>query len=144
MSLCALYTLDTTDGFLRYSAPDAFNMKMEYAPSDKDVLIKQQRDALNLIAPHQETLHMLSSHFHACRLGNPHTVKIFQRIVRTSMEGLKNATGHPLAREMRFQLIIFGLHVLRFSSTTLSYTLQHKLKDQILSGALSWFSFTPK
>lgn len=71
-------------------------------------------------------------------------VKVFQRIVRTSMEGLKNATGHPLAREVRFQLIIFGLHVLRFSSTTLSYTLQYKLKDQILSGALSWFSFAPK
>lgn len=119
-------------------------MKMEYAPSDKEVLMRQQREALNLITPHQKILYMLSSHFHACRLGNPHIVKIFQRIVRVSMSGLPNATGHPLARETRLQLIIFGLQVLRFSSNTMSFTLQYKLKDQILSGALSWFSFTPR
>lgn len=60
------------------------------------------------------------------------------------MAGLKEATGHPLARETRLQLIVFGLHVLRFSSHTMSYTFQYKLKDQILSGALSWFSFSPR
>ncbi|RPB23833.1 hypothetical protein L211DRAFT_808851 [Terfezia boudieri ATCC MYA-4762] len=126
-------------------APDAFSMKMEYAPSDKEVLMRQLRDALNLITPHQKILYMLSSHFHACRLGNPHIIKIFQRIVRVSMAGLKDATGHPLARETRLQLIIFGLQVLLFSSSsnTMSHTLQYKLKDQILSGALSWFSNAP-
>lgn len=127
-------------------APDAFSMKMEYAPSDKEVLMRQQRDALNLITPHQKILYMLSSHFHACRLGNPHIIKVFQRIVRVSMAGLKDATGHPLARETRLQLIIFGLQVLRFSSSsnTMTQTLQYKLKDQIISGALSWFSNAPR
>lgn len=61
------------------------------------------------------------------------------------MAGLRDATGHPLARETRLQLIIFGLQVLRFSSSgnTMSY-IQYKLKDQILSGALSWFCNTPR
>ncbi|KAF8477229.1 hypothetical protein BDZ91DRAFT_708882 [Kalaharituber pfeilii] len=124
-------------------APDAFNMKMEYAPSDKEFLLRQQRETLNLITPHQKILHMLSSHFHACRLGNPHVVKIFQRIVRLSMTGLKEATGHPLARETRLQLVVFGLQVLRYSGNTMSPSIQYKMKEHILSGALSWFAYPP-
>lgn len=127
----------------KYRAPDAFAMKMEYAPSDKDLHIKEQRETLNLLKPHQKILRMLSSHFHACRLGNPHILRIFQRIVRASMIGLKGATGHPLARELRLQLVVFGLHVLGYSSNTMGLILQNKLKDQILSGALSWFYYSP-
>ncbi|RPB25910.1 hypothetical protein L211DRAFT_64445 [Terfezia boudieri ATCC MYA-4762] len=52
-------------------------MKMEYVPSDKEVLMRQLHDALNLITPYQKILYMLSSHFHAYRLGNPHIIKIF-------------------------------------------------------------------
>jgi hypothetical protein len=48
-----------------------------------------------------------------------------------------------LAREIRFQIILFGLKVLRYS-TTISAVAQWRLKDQILSAALSWFSFAPR
>ena len=119
-------------------------LKMEYSPSDKESHMKEQREALNLITPHQKILHMLSSHFHACRLGNPHLLKVFQRMVRVSMAGLKDATGHPLARETRLHLIYFALQVLRYSSHTMGNQLQFNLKDQILSGALSWFYHSPR
>jgi phosphatidylinositol 4-kinase A len=51
--------------------------------------------------------------------------------------------GHPLAREIRFQMVLFGLNVLRYS-TGVSAVVQWRLKDQILSAALSWFSFAPR
>jgi phosphatidylinositol 4-kinase len=48
-----------------------------------------------------------------------------------------------LARELRFQVILFGLKVLRYSSAVSAIT-QWRMKDQILSAALNWFSFPPR
>lgn len=47
-----------------------------------------------------------------------------------------------MARELRFQLVLFGIRVLR-SSTTIGAIAQWRLKDKILSAALSWFKFAP-
>jgi phosphatidylinositol 4-kinase A len=60
-----------------------------------------------------------------------------------TLEGLKHATGHPLAREIRFQIILFGLKMLRYN-TTVDPVARYALKDQVLSAALSWFSFAPQ
>lgn len=53
------------------------------------------------------------------------------------------ATSHPLARQIHFHVVLFGLNVLRFT-TILNYAEKWKLKDMILSSALSWFSSAPK
>lgn len=47
-----------------------------------------------------------------------------------------------MARELRFQLVLFGLRVLR-SSTAIGAIAQWRLKEKILSAALSWFKFAP-
>ncbi|KAL8836371.1 MAG: hypothetical protein Q9170_002944 [Blastenia crenularia] len=122
---------------------DPFFLKEEFAPSDKASLSKRQQAAHDLIAPHLRILHFLISHFNATRLGSPHTQKIFQRIVLVSLRALTDSAGHPLAREVYFQLILFGLHVLRFSHG-LDQVAQWRLKDIILSAALRWFSHPPR
>ncbi|KAL8970933.1 MAG: hypothetical protein Q9183_001291 [Haloplaca sp. 2 TL-2023] len=122
---------------------DPFYLKEEFAPSDKEILLKRQQAAHNLIAPHLRILHFLASHFNATRLGSPHTQKIFQRMITSSLAGLRHATGHPLAREMHFQLVLFGLHVLRYSNG-LAPVARWRLKDTILSAALRWFSNQPR
>jgi phosphatidylinositol 4-kinase len=99
--------------------------------------------AHNLLVPHSRLLQFLGSHFNATRFGSPHTQKIFHRLLRITLEGLKHSTGHPLAREIRCQIILFGLKVLRYS-TSVSAVVQWRLKDQILDAALSWFSFAPR
>lgn len=124
-------------------AQDAFDVKMEYSPSDKEQQLIDQHNASELLTPHLKLLHLLSSHYHANRHGNPHIQQIFLRLVRISLTGLHHATGHPLAREIRFRLVLFGLQVLRHS-TGLSERQQISLKDLILSAALSWFKFAPK
>lgn len=103
---------------------------------------KRQQVAHNLLAPHSRLLQFLSSHFNATRLGSPNTEKVFIRLLDVTLDGLKRATGHPLAREIRFQIILFALKVLRYS-TGLSSSAKCFLKDRILSAALSWFSFAP-
>jgi phosphatidylinositol 4-kinase len=88
-------------------------------------------------------LQFLGSHFNATRLGSPQTEKAFLRLLTITLEGLKHSTGHPLAREIRFQVVLFGLKVLRHS-TAIDLPSRYRMKDQILSAALSWFSFAPR
>ena len=122
---------------------DAFDVKMEYAPSNKEEHNLEQQTAIDLLSPHLRLIQLLSSHYHANRHGNPHIQKIFLRLVRIALRGLKTATGHPLAREARFQLVLLALQVLRYS-TGLTERQQTSLKDLIISGALSWFKFPPQ
>jgi phosphatidylinositol 4-kinase len=88
-------------------------------------------------------LQFLGSHFNATRLGSPHTEKVFIRLLNATLDGLKHSTGHPLAREIRFQIALFGLRVLRYS-IGIEFGASCLLKDRILSSALSWFSFPPQ
>ncbi|CAZ86484.1 unnamed protein product [Tuber melanosporum] len=122
---------------------DPFELKMEYAPPDKEQHLIEQQNASDVLSPHLKLLHMLSSHYHATRNGNPHIQKIFLRLVRVSLAGLHHATSHPLSREVRFKLVLFGLQVLKYS-TRLTERQQWRLKDQILSAALTWFKFPPQ
>jgi phosphatidylinositol 4-kinase len=96
-----------------------------------------------LLAPHSRLLQLLGSHFNATRLGSPNTQRIFLRLLRVTLEALEHSTGHPLAREIRFQVVLFGLKVLRYS-TGLAAAGAWRLKNQILTAALSWFSFAPR
>ena len=129
---------------LRYrSHLDPFYIREEFAPSDKESLLKRQQAAHNLIAPHLRILQFLSSHFNATRLGSIHVQRIFHRLISVSLQGLRHSTNHPLAREMHFQIVLFGLNILRYS-TSLGSTAQWRLKDEILSAALAWFSHPPR
>lgn len=122
--------------------PDPFFIRKEYAPSDKDTLQKKQQHAQNLLAPHSRLLQFLASHFNATRLCSPHTQKTFVRLLQSTLNGLMHATGHPLSRELRFNIVMLSLKVLRHG-TVLTAAGQYRLKSQMLSAALTWFSFAP-
>ncbi|KAI5818864.1 hypothetical protein BZA77DRAFT_306621 [Pyronema omphalodes] len=126
-----------------FAISDAFDVKMEYAPSDKDQHNTEQQTAIDLLSPHIRLIQMLSSHYHANRHGNPHIQKMFLRLIHISLNGLKTATGHPLAREARFQLVLLGLQILKYS-TGLTERQQYSLKELIISAGLSWFKFAPR
>ena len=122
---------------------DPFCIKEEFAPSEKTALMKKQQAAHNLIAPHLRILQFLSSHFNAGRLGSPDSQRIYYKLVVATLEGLKNSAGHPLAREFHFQVILFGLNFLKHG-TSIDQGSRWRLKDNILSAALSWFSHPPR
>ena len=85
----------------------------------------------------------LQSHFNATRLGSPDIQKIFLRFVDVTLDAIKVSTQHPLARKLRLEVILFGLRVLR-ACTTIGAIAEWRLKDKILSAALSWFKFAPQ
>ena len=125
------------------SHPDPFYIREEFAPSDKQALFAQQQAAHNLIAPHLRILQFLASHFSATSFGSPHVQKVFQRLLSVTLQQLRHCTGHPLAREFHFQVVLFGLNVLRHS-TGLDVVARWRLKDAILSAGLRWFSHQPR
>jgi len=88
-------------------------------------------------------LQFLGSHFNATRLGSPHTEKMFLRLLNYTLDGLKHATGHPLTRELRLQILLFGLQVLKHS-INLKSSERTILKDRILTAGLTWFNFSPR
>ncbi|KIH86276.1 phosphatidylinositol 4-kinase [Sporothrix brasiliensis 5110] len=124
--------------------PDPFFVEMQFAPTDSASVTKRGQHVHNLLGPHTRLLQFLQSHFNATRLGSVDVQKSFLRMLDVTLDAVKT-TGkpHPIARELWFQIILFGLRVLRFSST-ISSIAQWRLKDKILSAALSWFSGTLK
>ena len=105
------------------------------------MLEKQQR-AQNILSPHLRVLQFFESHFNAIRLGNLQDQQLFCRLVSSTVVGLSKTSGHPLAREIHFRLVLFGLRVLMHLSPRNSAA-SWKLKDQILSAALTWFKHPP-
>lgn len=123
--------------------PDPFLLKQEFAPSDWGMINKQKQEVHDLLSPHSRLLQFFTSHYNATRLGSPDIQRVFLRLLDLTLDALKHCSPHPMARELRFQIILFGLKVLR-SSTTIGPTAQWRLKDRILSAGLGWFRHSPR
>ncbi|KAK3989203.1 hypothetical protein QBC44DRAFT_90007 [Cladorrhinum sp. PSN332] len=123
--------------------PDPFFLRQEFAPSDSAALAKRKHVIHNLLTPHSRLLQFLSSHYNATRLGNPDTHHMFLRLLDITLEAVKHAAPHPMAREIRFQVLLLGLRVLK-TSTTMGVIAKFRLKDQILSAGLGWFDSPPR
>ncbi|KAK5936701.1 phosphatidylinositol-4- kinase [Knufia obscura] len=121
---------------------DPFYVKEEFAPSDRELLLKQAQTAQNTISPHLRLLQFFESHFNAIRLGSPHTQRTFVRMIMRTLRGFEKARCHPLMREIHFHAVLLGLKILQFS-TCLNKNTMWRLKDRLLSTALAWFRNPP-
>lgn len=124
---------DPTFGYL-----DPLHTKIELLPTDKALMLKKQQKAQNTVSPHSRVLQFFESHFNAIRLGNLQDQQLFCRLISSTVVALSKNSGHPLAREVHFRIVLFGLRVLKHLRPQNS-SASWKLKDQILSAALSWF-----
>lgn len=122
---------------------DPMYAKIELLPTDKALILSKQQEAQRRLAPHLRILKFFESRFNAIRLGNAQNQRLFRRLVDRTITGLAQSSGHPLARELHFRIVLFALDVLGHSSSVDTPCLW-KLKDQILSGALCWFRHAPR
>ncbi|KAI9718337.1 MAG: phosphatidylinositol-4- kinase [Chrysothrix sp. TS-e1954] len=127
----------------RLGHPDPFYLKEEFAPSDGEALKKQQKRIQDLIAPHFRILQFLESHYHATRLNGVAAEKSYHRFLQVTLRGLRQTSSHPLSREIHFRMLSLGLKILRHS-TSLAPALRWRLKDDLLSVGLDWFSNPPR
>ncbi|KAG8764613.1 phosphatidylinositol-4- kinase [Ceratobasidium sp. 428] len=126
----------------RMDFADPFKHPVEYNPTDKTEMDQTLADARRLLVPHTILLQMLRSRFQAVRYRNPGLMQLLLRLVlRSTRKGVTLST-HPLAREARFSLLIFGFEVLR-SSLMDTYP-EARLREALYRAALSWFAVRPQ
>ncbi|EQL00905.1 phosphatidylinositol 3-kinase 3 [Ophiocordyceps sinensis CO18] len=123
--------------------PDPFFQREEFAPSELETLAKRRQSVHDMLSPHTRLLQFFSSHLNATRLGSGDTQRVFLRMLDLTVNAIKDSTSHPMARELHFQVVLFGLKVLR-TNTTIGATAQWRLKEKILSAGLSWFRNSPR
>lgn len=129
------------DTSFEYSDP--LHTQIELLPTDKASMLQKQEAAQNTLSPHLRVLQFFESHFNAIRLGNLQDQQLFGRLISSTVVGLSKTQCHPLAREIHFRIVLFGLSVLKHFSPR-NPAASWKLKDQILSAALSWFRHPPR
>ncbi|KAJ5566247.1 hypothetical protein N7535_007885 [Penicillium sp. DV-2018c] len=122
---------------------DPLHTKIELLPTDKELMLRMQQEAQDTLSPHLRVLHFFESHFNAIRLGTLQDRQLFCRLIGSTATELSKTKGHPLAREIHFRIVLLGVKVLRHLSPRNS-SASWKLKDQILSAALSWFKHPPR
>ncbi|KAG8734179.1 phosphatidylinositol-4- kinase, partial [Ceratobasidium sp. 423] len=121
---------------------DPFRHPVGYNPTNKSDMDQILGDARRLLVPHTILLQMLRSRFQAVRYKNPGLMQLLLRLVlRSTRKGVSLST-HALAREPRFNLLIFGFEVLR-SSLMDTYP-EARLREALYCSALSWFAVRPQ
>ncbi|KAK9370883.1 hypothetical protein V1509DRAFT_615082 [Lipomyces kononenkoae] len=118
------------------------NGKMEYAPSNKEEIMRDARIAGSSFAPHMYIVDMLSSHFQSSKFESRHLFEVFERSLRVALMNMETASSHPLARENRFSIILFALRLLE-GYNPLSSQRSTYFKSLVLTAALTWFSTPP-
>ncbi|EPS96826.1 hypothetical protein FOMPIDRAFT_1052946 [Fomitopsis schrenkii] len=125
--------LDTTDPFLH---------PVEYNPTDKTIIDHSIASARRLLTPHTLILQLLFSRMQAARYRKPGLMLLLQRLALASARAHKSYSTHPLAREVRFSLLLFGFETLKGSH--LDVFCEHQLRYNLYRAAFSWFSTRPQ
>lgn len=112
--------------------------KMEYAPSNRNLVNKTAELAANSFAPHLEIIRLFSSNFEATLNQSDHLLKIFTKFIEIGLKNLVDASYHPMSSLVRFELIKFSFEVLQYHIKLGSRSSKY-LTELILDGALSWF-----
>lgn len=114
---------------------------IEYAPTDRAVIEHSLKVAQRALQPHTLLISVISSRFQAVKYREPGMMLSIIRLLLRSFRSHKQMCTHPLARQVRFSLVLFGLQVL--SSSRLETLLEIQFRDAIYEGALSWFAIKP-
>ncbi|WVR07656.1 hypothetical protein IAU60_004698 [Kwoniella sp. DSM 27419] len=121
---------------------DPFEQPVEYAPSDKKVLDLELAKARKQLRPHLLLVQVLSSQFQAVKYRERGIMVSLIRLMMRSLKAHKQMSTHPLAREVRFSLLLFGFQML--ASSRMEALLELKFRDRLYQAAFSWFAFRPQ
>ncbi|KAI0818966.1 atypical/PIKK/PI4K protein kinase [Irpex lacteus] len=94
---------------------DPFYHSVEYSPSDSEYVQRNIKAAQRQLVPHTLVLQLLFSRLQAARYRKPGIMHLLQRLALKSARAHAHISTHPLAREARFSLLLFGFEVLRSS-----------------------------
>ncbi|KAJ9110206.1 hypothetical protein QFC20_003058 [Naganishia adeliensis] len=118
-----------------------FERPIEYSPTDKATLDHDLAVAKRMLQPHTLLTQVLSSRFQAVKYRDRGITLAFFRLLIQSFKAHKRMSTHPLAREVRFSLVLLGFQLLASSNMEANFEL--RFRDHVFNAALSWFSVKP-
>ncbi|KAK4686496.1 phosphatidylinositol 4-kinase A, partial [Tremellales sp. Uapishka_1] len=121
---------------------DPFEKPVEYSPSDKKIMDLELAKARRLLRPHLLLIQVLSSQFQAIKYREPGIMVSLIRLMMRSLKACGTMSTHPLAREVRFSLLLFGFQIL--ASSRMEALLELRFRDRLYQAAFSWFSVRPQ
>ncbi|KAG0701518.1 hypothetical protein DFH29DRAFT_926376 [Suillus ampliporus] len=121
---------------------DPFYHPISYSPTDKDEIDRATTHARRLLMPHTLVLQMLFSRLQAARYCRSTVMLLIQRLVLRSARAHKLFSTHPLARELRYTFLLFGLETLK--SSHLDAVCECMLRESLYCTAYSWFAVRPQ
>ncbi|KAG8934422.1 phosphatidylinositol-4- kinase [Tulasnella sp. 417] len=121
---------------------DPFNHPIAYSPTDRADIDTNLRNARRLLTPHTLLVSMLHSRFQAVRYRHPGLILLLLRLVLRSCQAFETMSTHPLAREVRFSLLLFGFEALR--SSRMDTFAEHSIREALYKAAFSWFAVRPQ
>lgn len=100
------------------------------------------RKAERLLKPHLLLIQVLSSSFQAVKYRASGIMISLARMLLRSLNAYEHWSTHPLAREVRFTLLLFGFQVL--ASSRMETLLELRYRDALFRAAFSWFAIRPQ
>ncbi|SPO37665.1 related to phosphatidylinositol-4-kinase [Pseudozyma flocculosa] len=119
-----------------------FLRKTEMGAFDREEVTAEQEQARRLFTPHLTLIHLLSSRFQALRYRDPTMVLALHRLIQHSGNAVGLMSTHPLSREVRFSLVLFGFELLQGSRA--EGLVEHQLRDALYRIAFAWFAAAPQ
>ncbi|KAG0144911.1 hypothetical protein CROQUDRAFT_46568 [Cronartium quercuum f. sp. fusiforme G11] len=117
------------------------NQPIQLIATDRDEMHHQHNTAKRTLKPHHILLDFLSSRFQAARYQNRNLVLATMRLLKKSFANVEKWSTHPLSRELRARLLIFGFSICQGSR--MEETIEHLLREVCYRAAFNWFNFTP-
>ncbi|KAK8853241.1 hypothetical protein IAR55_003943 [Kwoniella newhampshirensis] len=139
-----LHTVNTRQGLFNTTMNyrDPFEVPVEYSPSDKKIMDLELAKARRLLRPHALLVQVLSSQFQAIKYRERGVMVSLIRLMMRSLKSHKSMSTHPLAREVRFALLLFGFQML--ASSRMEALLELRFRDRLFQAAFSWFAVRPQ
>lgn len=137
---CWMRTIDDKMGLYskEYDMIQEENQKMDYAPYNKAAIDKDAKVTSKSLSPHRCVLKFFASHFEGTLLQSKYLLKVFTKTILYSIQSLDNASLHPFARMIRFELLQIGATILVHNINQKTKYVE-KLAQAIIDGSLTWF-----
>ncbi|KAK0539233.1 phosphatidylinositol-4- kinase [Tilletia horrida] len=116
--------------------------KTEMSPFNRAEVEAELELAHKMFMPHLTLIQLMTSRYQAFRYRDPTTVLALVRLIQRCAAATKEMSSHPLAREARFSLIIFGFRLLQGSR--LDGLVEYELRAALYKMAFAWFAVAPQ
>ncbi|WAQ86921.1 hypothetical protein PtA15_7A650 [Puccinia triticina] len=122
------------------NSKNPLNQSIQFNPTDRDEMHHHLNSIKRMLKPHSIMLDFLSSRFQAARYQNRSLVMATMQFLRKSFEHVSDWCKHPLSRELRIRMLIFGFSICQGSR--MEDNVEHLLRDLCYHASFDWFSLT--